>query len=107
MSALNTAGEVRQGQPSGRGRGRADRGGRGGWSRGVGSRGGGVARNNGVQRLREQTVQIIPTPIEISTDSDESEEEEEDDDQFGFGRCFRCGESDRNHPCSSLIFSFR
>ena len=79
-------------------------------SRGGGSRGGGVAvRNNGVQRLREPAVQIVPTPIEISTDSDDSDddEEEDDDDHFGFGRCFRCGESDRNHPCSSLIFSFR
>ena len=32
-------------------------------------------------------------PIEISSSETSDESEEDEEDHFGFGRCFRCGES--------------
>ena len=35
------------------------------------------------------------------------QEEEEDDDFWDFGKCIKCGESDRYPSCSSIICCFR
>ena len=103
VSALNTArppatATVRQGQPRG-GRGGAAGGGAGRrWVRLAG--GGGVWQSP--TQITEQTA-----PIQISDSSETSEDDEDDeddDDHFGFGRCFRCGESVGNHSLTSYNY---
>ena len=101
VSALNTAGPVRQAQLSvgrrGGGRGRAGLGGLG-WTRRAGGRA-------GVQ-IRQQTALTPPAfrpasdliSLESTEVSSEEEQEEEEENYFGFGRCFRCGESGSNKP---------
>ena len=95
MSALNTAGAsgggLRQAQLS------IARRGRGSPGLVLARRGGG---RRGVQ-IREQTTNTAPAFRSVSdlisnNVNISSEEEDEDENPFGFGRCFRCGESGSN-----------
>ena len=98
VSALNTArpsaggapatATVRQGQP------RGGRGGAGGGRAGVSVVSSAWAIRAPVQISQVQISPIQVSPIQISDDSSsEDSEEDDDEDHFGFGRCFRCGES--------------